>query len=260
MELLSPDSCIEDTPTSSLCPFLCHTQTHIDRTVYPLNGFSWVPILRVVCKSMPLLWSATCSRRLPQDLHESGRGEVETPLLIQTCVLTHTHSHNCHQSARWCRLTEQHRRPYSHAVCDGSKKFVIGSRSVPHTHVLSKRKVELPAASYQGEVRITRVDNKGNRISFYVDATQGHLLSSTACSFIFYCDLYFSPSTSTSDFFQWSEVIFCFLYPDLKWKTHATENAVESKATLQLLCKYIYLKRRPEIMLIKSEGDCQLPA
>lgn len=35
-----------------------------------LWGFSLVPISRVVCKAMPLLWSATCSRRLPLDLKE----------------------------------------------------------------------------------------------------------------------------------------------------------------------------------------------
>lgn len=35
-----------------------------------LWGFSLVQISRVVCKAMPLLWSATRSRRLPLDLNE----------------------------------------------------------------------------------------------------------------------------------------------------------------------------------------------
>lgn len=110
---------------------------HIDRIFYPLRGFSWVPTLRVVCKAMPLLWSATCSRRLPQDIHER---ESRLDCCPDPAMCTHTRTLT---TATRCQvvncLTYQHRQAYSHVACDRSNTFVTESILEPHTSCLIGR-------------------------------------------------------------------------------------------------------------------------
>lgn len=78
---------------------LPHTETHWQDFSPPLRGFSWVPILRVVRKAMPLLWGATCSRHLPQDLNERRCcRHVTGPHTRHTH--THTHTITANQNSR----------------------------------------------------------------------------------------------------------------------------------------------------------------
>ena len=121
----------------------CHR--HIDGIFHPQRGFSRGPALRVVCKAMPLLWSATCSRRLPRDLHER---DVSTAVLMRPCVPTRAPPQlPVTVPGGTLPLTDTARLIVT--------LFVMGLihlswKYIRATHVVAKGWIELPAASCRG--------------------------------------------------------------------------------------------------------------
>lgn len=130
---------------------LPHTETHWQDFSPPLRGFSWVPILRVVRKAMPLLWGATCSRHLPQDLNERRCcRHVTGPHTRHTH--THTH-HNCQPKFTWFCLINKHIL----TLCNGTRTFVVSKK----IRLTSKSGIEFLLSNYQGEARVTNVWKRG---------------------------------------------------------------------------------------------------